>query len=181
VHPRIAELTAYLDRTRAALEETVAGLAPDAAARRPAADAWSPAEIVDHLARVERSITRLLSKLLARGAEEGIGREDSDASVVGRLDRFRLSDAQFRRIESPERLRPTPAAELGPALGALREARAELRRLLGAADGMALGRLTAPHPVVGELDFYEWVLFVGQHEERHRRQIAAAAAGAPPA
>ena len=179
MHPRIAELTEYLARTRASLEDTVAALAPEAAARRPAADAWSPAEVVDHLARVERSIIRLLSKLVARGVEEGIGPEDSVESVVGRLDRYRLSDAQFRRVESPERLRPTPAAELGPALGALREARAELHRLLAAADGMALGRLKAPHQAVGELDFYEWVLFLAQHEERHRRQIAAAAAPRP--
>jgi hypothetical protein len=28
-----------------------------------------------------------------------------------------------------------------------------------------------PHPLVGMLNLYQWILFVGQHEGRHSEQI----------
>lgn len=27
------------------------------------------------------------------------------------------------------------------------------------------------HPLLGELDLYQWLIFVGQHEGRHKKQI----------
>ncbi|MEA2712972.1 MAG: hypothetical protein QOK27_933, partial [Gemmatimonadales bacterium] len=36
----------------------------------------------------------------------------------------------------------------------------------------ALGGLTFSHPLLGSLDLYQWILFVGQHEARHAAQIA---------
>jgi len=174
VHPRIAELIEYLNRTRAALEESAAALSPAERARRPAPESWSPAEILDHLARVEGSIVKLLARLLAQAADAGLGPEESTASVLGRLDRYRV-ESGVPRAQASERARPSPDADADRALDALRAARAELHRVLRAADGLAVGTLAAPHPVVGELDFYGWVLFIAQHEERHRRQLVAAA------
>lgn len=46
-----------------------------------------------------------------------------------------------------------------------------LRAALAEADGLALGTITHVHPVLGEIDLYQWILFVGQHEERHIGQI----------
>jgi hypothetical protein len=45
---------------------------------------------------------------------------------------------------------------------------------------MALGDITVPHPVLGPLNLYQWVLFVGGHESRHAiqiREIAQALSG----
>jgi hypothetical protein len=38
-------------------------------------------------------------------------------------------------------------------------------------DGRDLTRLSAPHPIFGPINGYEWVLFIGQHEERHLGQL----------
>ena len=46
-----------------------------------------------------------------------------------------------------------------------------LRAALADADGLALGMITHVHPVLGEIDLYQWILFVGQHEARHVAQI----------
>jgi hypothetical protein len=34
-----------------------------------------------------------------------------------------------------------------------------------------LSAIKRPHPVLHDLDMYQWALFVAQHEERHRRQM----------
>ena len=172
MHPRLDELAAYLDRTRAALEESAAAIPPAECGRRPEPDAWSAAEVLDHLSRVDAGIVKMLAKLLARAAESGLGPEEATDSVLGRLDRFRVESGE-PRLRAGERVQPSRDADPGRSLAALRASRAELHRILAAADGLALGRLTAPHPFLGELDFYQWVLFLGQHEERHRRQIVA--------
>jgi hypothetical protein len=57
------------------------------------------------------------------------------------------------------------------AIAALEGSRRALHDALRDADGMNLGALKRQHPVFGELTLYQWALFVGQHEERHTRQI----------
>ena len=57
------------------------------------------------------------------------------------------------------------------AIEALDASRRALREALREADGMNLGALTRLHPVFGELNIYQWALFVGKHDERHTLQI----------
>ena len=58
----------------------------------------------------------------------------------------------------------------------LEESRAMLRSAIAEVDGLALGLIMHPHPVVGEINLYEWILFVGLHEQRHLPQIGEVAA-----
>ena len=37
---------------------------------------------------------------------------------------------------------------------------------------MDLSAVKRPHRILGDLNLYEWGLFIAQHEERHTRQIA---------
>ncbi len=46
-----------------------------------------------------------------------------------------------------------------------------LRKAVGAADGLALGEVHAPHPALGSLNLYQWLIFIGAHEARHADQI----------
>jgi hypothetical protein len=39
------------------------------------------------------------------------------------------------------------------------------------ASGLSLGEIKHTHPILGELDLYQWLIFVGQHEGRHKKQI----------
>lgn len=64
----------------------------------------------------------------------------------------------------------------------LEAARADLRAAVASADGLALEAVRAPHPVFGDLNLYQWIVFVAAHEERHAGQIREmAGAGFAPA
>ena len=46
-----------------------------------------------------------------------------------------------------------------------------MRAAVATADGLALGNIKHNHPLLGELDLYEWLVFLGEHEARHKKQI----------
>jgi uncharacterized damage-inducible protein DinB len=168
LHPRLAEIQGELDRTRDGLLAVLAQTPADVAAQRPSADGWSIAEVVEHLLIVENGIGRLLGRL-AREAET-LGPETSTASVIPSLDRLALSDVR-RRIQSPTSVAPTGSMTLDEAVTGLAESRRRILELVHRVSGRALGGLTAPHPLFGSLTFYQWLLFLAQHEERHTLQI----------
>jgi hypothetical protein len=60
---------------------------------------------------------------------------------------------------------------LDEAVTGLAESRRRILELVHRVSGRALGGLTAPHPLFGSLTFYQWLLFLAQHEERHTMQI----------
>jgi len=43
-------------------------------------------------------------------------------------------------------------------------------------DGLALGEVIQPHLVLGPINIYQWLLFVGSHEARHTAQVREIAA-----
>jgi len=70
----------------------------------------------------------------------------------------------------------TPSADrwsVGEILHHLRrmEESAALMKALEHCARFDLMQVNFPHPVLGKLDGYQWALYVGKHEERHRRQI----------
>ena len=62
---------------------------------------------------------------------------------------------------------------IGSALGslALERARDALCNSVRDADGLALGDVVHPHPVLGPINLYQWIAFVGGHEARHAVQV----------
>lgn len=169
LHPRLAEIRRELDRTRAGLLAAVTPTPAEAAGRRPGADEWSIAEIVEHLLIVENGVGRLLGKLGEHA--ETLGPETTTASVLAGLDQLALTDPTRRKIRSPATVAPTGTVVLAESLAGLGEGRRRLLGLVHRVSGRAVGELAAPHPVFGQLTFYEWLLFLAQHEERHTVQI----------
>jgi hypothetical protein len=170
VHPRLLELVGYAEIQRAALIAAV-GLVPEPVReRRVSGEGWSTAEILEHLHRVERGVVRLLRHTLAGAKAGGIGPERESTSMLGSLDAFQLT-RRGRPISAPEPVQPRGELTASQALAALAESRRELLSALDLADGLALGQISFPHPLIGPLDLYQWVLFVGQHEARHAAQI----------
>jgi hypothetical protein len=177
MHARISELLHYIDEQRRELEATVATVPPALREVRPEPDSWSVAEVLEHLALVEGGVARLVERRIARAREAGLGPETDESSVLRSLDDVLeggIAESPLPR-EAPEIVRPRADADARTALASLAGSREALRAQLTAADGLALGRVTATHATLGELDLYQWVLFVGQHERRHARQICAIA------
>lgn len=166
MHPRLAEIVNELERTRAGLLETVASATSSPV---PPPGKWSVAEVLDHLAIVEQSVAGLMRKLVER-AGDSLEAETSEESVLDSLDYPALAD-RSSRIDAPDSMRPRTGVGLDQAHAALDASRVSLVEAIERADGRALGSLSFPHRVFGPLDLYQWLLFVVQHEERHRRQI----------
>lgn len=167
--PRLRELFDLLAASRAELEASVSGLSDVEATRSESADAWSVGEIVEHLRIAEAATAKLLSRLLERALEQGLGPETETTSIVARG----TARPTPSKVQAPEPMRPASGAALGAALAGLRAARADLLHAAAGGDGLALDSVVYPHFALGPLTFYEWLLFTSRHEQRHTAQIRA--------
>jgi uncharacterized damage-inducible protein DinB len=170
VHPRFEELIRHLDRHRAELTQAVGIVPVDRVAERPGRDRWSVAEILEHLAIVERRLSIGLAREIATARRAGLGPETETTSVMDMLNLDRLLD-RTNKLTSGEASQPTGIQKAEESLVALRDQRVEFKHALQEADGLALGQLSLPHPRFGQLNGYQWVLFAGAHEGRHAAQI----------
>jgi uncharacterized damage-inducible protein DinB len=170
MHPRLAEIAAYLDETRAAIVRAVEPLSPEEAARRPAPEAWSVDEILTHLSLVEPGVAKRITKSVGKAKGEGLERETSAASVLGSLEGPALDRLNEKQV-APEFVEPKAVLTLHEALAALARSRESLQHAMGEADGWALETVVAPHPRLGTINMYQWLVFLGHHERRHLAQI----------
>lgn len=170
MHPRIAELLAYAKLQRVALFDAVCLIPEPLRDQRANAEIWSAAEVLEHLHRVESGITRLLCQSVERAKAAGLEPENEVSSLLTSLDSLRLTDRSRRSI-APEPVMPRGRLPAAQGMAALAESRAALVSALEQADGLALGRITRAHPLLGPLNLYQWVLFVAQHEARHAGQL----------
>jgi hypothetical protein len=79
--------------------------------------------------------------------------------------------SRSQRITASEASQPRAGLSTSAGWTILTERRRQLRDAIVAADGLALGTIRIPHPRLGDLDVYQWLLFVGGHEARHTAQI----------
>lgn len=86
------------------------------------------------------------------------------------LDSFQLS-VPLTKLTAPEMVAPSGNERIEESLGSLERSRTRLRDALIAGADLDLCAVTRPHLVLGEINLYQWALFVGQHEDRHRKQI----------
>lgn len=175
MHPRLAAAIAHAEQARADLLAAVELLPPELREARPSLEAWSAAEILEHLARVEKGIAKLVALKVGELAASGATEADHPAPPPIDAQRFATVVESTARMEAPERTRPAGELSADAALRALRETRALLREELARGEGRPLAVAVHPHPFLGPLDLHEWVWFVGAHEQRHTAQLRALA------
>ena len=160
----------FVEEKRRALLESLAGVEDDLLRRRAATDGWSVAEILDHLRMVEAGVARLITKRVAQAREAGLGDETSTSSVVAPFTKY-SANLEDMVLKSPAGVQPRPDVDIAEAREGLKSSREALRAAVATADGLALGDIKHNHPLLGELDLYEWLVFLGEHEARHKKQI----------
>lgn len=180
MHPRSAELTEYLAQQRRAVLAAAAVVPAEQWTERPAADRWSVSEILEHLHRVESGTAALVAKRIAKARDAGHPAETETSSVLGTLARFAVSD-RSRTLVAPTIVEPSENADRATIERRLAESRAALLAAIESGDGLALGEIRHTHLRFGELNLYEWILFIGEHEKRHALQIEEVAAQLAPA
>lgn len=173
MHPRLAEILAYTEHARAELLAVVAAVIAEHHARVPAGGGWSIEEVLHHLYLVEHSSVRAIFRALKRAREGGaVAREGDASSLLARVAAIE-SRMAARRFEAPAFTRPQERLEVPALLGKLAESREGLRTWAREADGIALDTIHFPHPALGEISLYDWVIMIGAHERHHTRQIEA--------
>ena len=83
----------------------------------------------------------------------------------------RLAETMTFVEEKRRELLPRTNIDISEALDGLESSREALRAAVVSGSGLSLGEIKHTHPVLGELDLYQWLIFVGQHEGRHKKQI----------
>jgi uncharacterized damage-inducible protein DinB len=175
MHPRLEEVLNYLDTERSSLREAVE-LVP--AARRdesPGTDRWSVGQVLQHLVMIEKRIGRGMTKWVVDARAGGLGPETETSSVMNSLPLELIADRTERK-SAPEQVSPRGDLNATAAWTALEQTRAALRAAALAGDGLALGEVIQPHLVLGPINLYQWLLFVGGHEVRHTAQVREIAA-----
>jgi hypothetical protein len=167
---RLEEIMDYMDSTRAALLATTAQVNRTFASIRPHRGVWSVADNLAHLALVEEGVARMVAKSVDWARAHGIGPEQSDESLLSSLDQYELTTPVIKR-QAPAMVAPDVPKTIDESLTSLNLSRERLRAALLAGADLDLSAVKRPHASFGEINIYQWALFVAQHEERHRKQI----------
>jgi hypothetical protein len=180
MHPRIEELSRFLDAQRDALRAAIDGVPAHLRSVKPADGRWSVDGVIEHLVMIEGRVTGVLKTKLADARAAGVGRETEESPV---LPTFALGGMLDRsvKLNAPEHVQPKGVFDSETGWDALQMSRQGLRALLAEADGLSCCDIVHPHPVFGPINLYAWFAFLGAHEARHAsqiREVGAALAGA---
>jgi uncharacterized damage-inducible protein DinB len=152
-----------LAESRERLLRTVHGLSETQLTYKPRPDRWSVADLIEHLAVVETRILGLIQQSLATAPDPSKRGAMTDEALVEDVA------CRVTRFQAPEFLAPTgrwTAEQRVPEFEAARKRTVEFV----AGTNADLRRHFARHPVLGELDCYQWVLLLSAHCDRHRAQ-----------
>jgi len=157
-----------LQRTHDKFLQSIAGLSQKQWTFKPAPDRWSVAEVAEHIAVSESTLSGLVEKQIMSSPAAPEKREQ----VKGKDEMIlqRVPD-RSHKAQAPEFLRPTgrwaTEADLTKAFEDSRKATMDYVRTTND----DLRDHFFDHPVFGTLDGYQWLLLLSSHSERHTAQI----------
>ena len=157
-------LLRYLAASRERLVEIVQALSKEQQRFRPARDRWSVADCVEHVSIVENAILKKIQALVAEPPQT-----QAEAGVPDDTVLSRVPSRSTRRISPPEALPRRRWTDFAALLRQFEAARERSLRFVAVTQADLRGHSFA-HPHLGELDCYQWLLFLGAHAERHARQ-----------
>lgn len=166
---RVTVLEEELTRVRREFEKALDAVPAERLNVAPAG-AWSPAQIVWHVAKVERGIARLFERLDAEIGPMATVPPGPDAKrVLQVLDPFPFLD-RTKRIKAPEPISAPDVVDLVAERGRWAEGRTQLFAAIRQS-GPRLSLISHRHPFFGPFDGWQWTLMIARHEERHLLQL----------
>jgi DinB superfamily len=157
-----------LQATHDAFLKSIAGLSEKQWRFKPAPDRWSVAEVSEHIAVSESTIFGMVQgKVMASPAtpEKRAEVKVTDEQIL------KMVPDRSRKAQAPEFLKPTnrwaTEADLTRAFEDSRKATMDYVRTTND----DLRDHFGPHPLLGPLDAYQWILLISAHSERHTKQI----------
>jgi hypothetical protein len=169
IDPRIATLETELTRVRAEFERAIDAVPPQQLHKAPPGQ-WTPAQLVWHVAKVERGVARMIERLdAAIPVNATVPPGPSPKTILAILDKTDFKD-RSRKLEAPEPIRPPGDVDLVAERARWTDGRAQLLEAIRAA-GPRLSLIRHDHPFFGPYDGWQWTLMVARHEERHLLQL----------
>lgn len=166
---KVQEIVTEIEAVRQSLYAAVADLSQAQLDFKPAPDRWSISENLSHLNKVERGLPKLYPMLLQKLEEAG-WKPETEGSMLNSLDHAGLEVAT-QKFQAPERVQPQSDLTKDEVIAALKQSRQAILDAVAQAPEYDLSGVTWPHPALGDINFYQWVLFIGKHEQRHLGQI----------
>ena len=161
-----ATALALLDRSRKTLLDAVDGVTEEQARWKPSAQRWSILEYVEHLAISDDGLVALVKRTLAAPAHT-----ETEEERRAREQKIRETPIPRGANRAPEMLRPAARfSSLQEAVAAFLAAR---ERTVEYAQSTTddLRSHFAPHPVLGPMDFYQWLCGNARHAETHSGHV----------
>jgi hypothetical protein len=165
----VEEIYAALDKMRSTVVDAVSSLSEERANFRPSPEKWSAILIVEHLAKTESNLVRVVGKLLGKAEAENT---PSDGKINPPVSFAAIADrARNERFQAPAVIAPEGAASLSESLEQLAQSRAALLEMRPRIEAVDCSKVGYPHPAFGKFNLYQWLAFIGIHELRHLAQI----------
>lgn len=157
-----------LQATHDAFLQSIAGLSEKQWNFKPAPDRWSVAEVSEHIAVSESTILGLVqSKFMAGPATP---EKRSEVKVTDDAILQRVPD-RSHKVQAPEMLKPTGRfANREQVTKAFEDSRKATMDYVRTTNDDLRDHF-GPHPVLGTMDAYQWILLISAHSERHTKQI----------
>jgi len=168
IYHNIADILAANEQARERFMAAVSNLTEAQVNFRPDENQWTIVEIVEHVSIVNDGFLRLTHKLLKEA--ESAPRPPKPDLNLGHTS-LDENGRQRGPIQAPERVRPQGDARIEDSLAKIRtslDGLAEIRSRLEAVD---LSEQMFPHPALGPINAYQWLVLLGEHEDRHHGQI----------
>jgi uncharacterized damage-inducible protein DinB len=164
----VEQLITHLHERRFELEAAVRAVPEHQRDVAPASGGWSVLQMLDHVARVDSMVARLLHTLMSRAAPIDATSPIDVPAAIARMQR--VLD-RSRRVDAVLGSEPAESPVADSVQRALEHARAELLAAVAATAGRDITSVTYAHPILGPLSLLEWVVFVGNHDARHAAQL----------
>jgi hypothetical protein len=157
-----------LQATHDAFLKSISGLSEKQWKFKPAPERWSVAEVAEHIAVSESAILGMVQKQVMTSPAA----PEKRAEVAGKDEKIlQMVPDRSRKAQAPEFLKPTGRwANRDEVTKAFEEERkATMDYVKSTSDD--LRDHFGPHPMLGPLDAYQWILLISAHSERHTKQI----------
>jgi hypothetical protein len=160
-----AEIVKFLEEKHAAFLQAVAGVEQKTSQLQPSLGEWSIGEVVHHHILIERIV-----RYLIRGLRWGfLGEKQAEGShQPAALEKVSRREG---RVKTMRRFIPSHGQSLDRLLQWLNDERRKTLRMAHRANLVKPRKRSFRHFLLGQMNGEEWLLFIGHHQERHRRQI----------
>lgn len=159
-------LMSHMHATRKQFLDSIGNLSEAQWNHKAGPDRWSIAECAEHIAVSEESLFQLVSEKILKGPVDPLKKAavTDDVVIKGVPDRT-------TRVQAPEFLKPKKRwATREELVAAFKQSRDRNIAFVQTTQEDLRGHIAA-HPVLKELDGYQWLLLVSAHSERHTLQI----------